>query len=191
MEETVVHTKFQNVDLIPSSMSLAGAEIELIDLNDRHNRLKKELDKVRDRYQYIVIDCPPSLGLVTLNALTASDSLLVPIQCEYYALEGLSQLIATVRQVKRLYNPKIEIEGVLFTMFDARLNLTMQVVDEVKKFFPEKVYKAVIPRNVRLSEAPSYGQPVAYYDRSSRGAKAYKELAKEFIKINKRKGVKE
>lgn len=191
VEETVIHTKFQNVDLIPSSMSLAGAEIELIDLNDRYNRLKKELDKVRDRYHFIVIDCPPSLGLVTLNALTASDSLLVPIQCEYYALEGLSQLITTVRQVKRLYNPKIEIEGVLFTMFDARLNLTMQVVDEVKKFFPEKVYKAVIPRNVRLSEAPSFGQPVAYYDRSSRGAKAYKELAKEFIRINKRRGVNE
>ena len=180
--EAIVNTNYNGVDIIPSSMQLAGAEVELVALNDRTNRLKKALFSVKDRYDFIFIDCPPSLGLITLNSFTASDSVLVPIQCEYYALEGLSQLISTIRQVKRLYNPHIDISGVLLTMYDGRLNLTSQVVDEVKKYMPKKIYKTTIPRNVRLSEAPSFGQPVMYYDRASRGARAYEELADEFIK---------
>ena len=180
-EEAVVKTRYNGVDIIPSSMQLAGAEVELVALNDRVNRLKKALFAVKDRYDFIFIDCPPSLGLITLNSFTASDSVLVPIQCEYYALEGLSQLITTIRQVKRLYNPHIDITGVLLTMYDGRLNLTAQVVDEVKKYMPKKIYKTTIPRNVRLSEAPSYGQPVMYYDRASKGARAYEELADEFL----------
>ncbi|SDN68676.1 ParA family protein [Acetanaerobacterium elongatum] len=185
--DAVVHTQFRNVDVLPSNIQLAGAEIELVELQNRENRLKYALSQLRDGYDYIFIDCPPSLGLITLNGLTACDTVLVPIQCEYYALEGLSQLIATIRQIKRLYNPQLEIEGVLLTMYDARLNLTVQVVDEVKKFFPQKVYKSVIPRNVRISEAPSYGQPILYYDRASKGSTAYDELAKELIKMNSRK----
>jgi chromosome partitioning protein len=180
-EEAIVNTNYNGVDVIPSSMQLAGAEVELVALNDRTNRLKKALFAVKDRYDFIFIDCPPSLGLITLNSFTASDSVLVPIQCEYYALEGLSQLISTIRQVKRLYNPHIDISGVLLTMYDGRLNLTSQVVDEVKKYMPKKIYKTTIPRNVRLSEAPSYGQPVMYYDRASKGARAYEELADEFL----------
>lgn len=183
-EEAIAKTAFQNVEMIPSNMQLAGAEIELVELDNRTQRLKQALLSVRDRYNYIIIDCPPSLGLITLNALTACHTILIPIQCEYYALEGLSQLIATVRQVKRLYNPEIEIEGVLLTMYDGRLNLTMQVVDEVKKYFPKKVFKTVIPRNVKLSEAPSYGQPIYYYDRYSKGSICYSELANEIIKNN-------
>ena len=180
-EDIILSTSFQNVDVLPSNIALAGAEIEIVEMEDRAMRLKKALAPVKNRYDFIFIDCPPSLGLITLNALAASDTLMVPIQCEYYALEGLSQLIATVRQVKRLYNPRIEIEGVLLTMYDARLNLTVQVVQEVKKYFADKVYATAIPRNVRLSEAPSFGQPVAYFDRSSKGAKAYEELAKEIL----------
>lgn len=186
--EAVAHTQFRNVDMLPSNISLAGAEIELVELQNRETRLKYGLSQLRDSYDYIFIDCPPSLGLITLNGLTACDTVLVPIQCEYYALEGLSQLIATIRQIKRLYNPQLEIEGVLLTMFDARLNLTVQVVDEVKKFFPQKVYKSVIPRNVRISEAPSYGQPILYYDRASKGSTAYDELAKELIHNNSKGG---
>lgn len=180
--EAIVHTAFQNVDLLPSTMDLAGAELEIIDMANRERLLKNALAPVWDNYDYIFLDCPPSLGLITLNALTAADTFLVPIQCEYYALEGLSQLMATVRQIKRLYNPYIELEGVLLTMFDSRLNLTQQVVGEVKKFFPKKVYATVIPRNVRLSEAPSFGQPIIYFDKSSKGAQAYTALAKEFLK---------
>lgn len=181
VQQATVKTKFAGVNVLPSSIRLAGAEIELVELADRTNRLKKALFAVKDSYDYIFIDCPPSLGLVTLNALTACDAVLVPIQCEYYALEGLSQLISTVRQVKRLYNPHIEIEGVVLTMYDGRLNLTSQVVDEVKKYMPKKIYRTTIPRNVRLSEAPSFGQPVMYYDRASKGSKAYEELAEEFL----------
>lgn len=177
----ILHTEFQGVDLLPSSINLAAAEIEMVDLPERSLRLRKALATVREDYDFIFIDCPPSLGLVTLNALSASDRVLVPIQCEYYALEGLSQLMATIRQVKRLYNPSIELEGVLLTMFDGRLNLTMQVVEEVKKYFPNKVYRCTIPRNVRLSEAPSFGQPCIYFDRSSKGARAYMDLAEEFL----------
>lgn len=183
-EDVLIHTEFENVDLLPSNISLAGAEIELVEQENRAQRLKGALVRVKSIYDYILIDCPPSLGIITLNALTACDTLLIPIQCEYYALEGLSQLMSTLRQVKRLYNPNIEIEGVLLTMYDSRLNLTMQVVAELKKFFPKKIYKTVIPRNVRLSEAPSFGQPVMYYDRASKGCAAYEELAQEFLKKN-------
>ncbi len=180
----VAHTAFAHVDVIPANMSLAGAEVELVEAEDRTAMLKKGLLPLRGEYDWILIDCPPSLGLITLNALTAADTLLVPAQCEYFALEGLSQLITTVRTVKRLYNPTIDIEGVLLTMFDGRLNLTVQVVNEIKRFFPRKVYKTVIPRNVRISEAPSFGQPVIYYDRNSRGSEAYRELAREIMEQN-------
>lgn len=184
VEDVRVATEFKNIDMIPSSIELAGAEVELVEMDDRINRLKLALAPIREAYDFILIDCPPSLGLITLNALTAVDSIFIPIQCEYYALEGLSQLMATVRQVKKLYNPVIEIEGVLLTMYDGRLNLTTQVVAEVKKHFPGKVYKATIPRNVRLSEAPSYGLPVYYYDKWSKGSVAYQEVAKELLKAN-------
>ncbi len=184
-EEIILNTEFKKLDLIPANMELAGAEIEMVDLEDRINILKRGIVGLKEKYDFILIDCPPSLGLVTLNALTACDTVLIPIQCEYYALEGLSQLMATVRQVKKKYNSSLDVEGVLLTMFDGRLNLTMQVVSEVKKFFPNKVYKTVIPRNVRLSEAPSFGQPVMYYDKGSKGTKAYIDLSKEIIKKNK------
>ncbi len=181
-EEAIVKTPFENVWVMPSSMDLAGAELELVEIQKREAKLKNALSLVKDNFDFIFLDCPPSLGLITLNGLCASDTLMVPIQCEFYALEGLSQLISTVRTVKRLYNPYIEIEGVLLTMYDGRLNLTQQVVDEVKKCFPKKVYSTFIPRNVRLSEAPSFGQPVLYYDKSSKGSNAYVELAEEFLK---------
>lgn len=184
-EEALVKTTFKNLDLLPSSIDLAAAEIELAAINGREGILKNALAPIRANYDFILIDCPPSLGLITTNALTAADTLLIPIQCEYYALEGLSQLMNTVRRVKRQYNELLDVEGVLLTMYDGRLNLTQQVVDEVKKYFPRKVFKTTIPRTVRLSEAPSFGQPVLYYDRASRGAEAYDELAKEVIKNNK------
>ena len=180
--EVLVHTKFKNLDLLPSNISLAGVEIELVDMEERTYRLKQALAPAKENYDYIFIDCPPSLGLITLNAISAANTILVPIQCEYYAMEGLSQLMATVRQAKRMYNEELEIEGVLLTMLDTRLNLTAQVVREVKKYFPDKVYKTVIPRNVRLSEAPSYGEPIQVYDRGSKGAEAYNSLAAEFLK---------
>lgn len=181
-DEIRLITPFKKVDILPAGIELAAAEIELVDLPERVYKLRSAILPVKESYDYILIDCPPSLGLVTLNALTASDTILIPIQCEYYALEGLSQLMATVRQVKRLYNARIDIEGVLLTMYDGRLNLTLQVVDEVKKFFPKKVFKTVIPRNVRLSEAPGFGMPVLYYDRVSKGTAAYCELAEEMLK---------
>lgn len=184
VEEAIIKTRFKNVSVVASNMELAGAELELIDTQKRESRLKMALASVKDNYDFIFLDCPPSLGLITLNGLCAADTLLVPIQCEFFALEGLSQLISTVRQVKRLYNPYIEIEGVLLTMYDGRLNLTQQVVEEVKKCFPKKVYSTAIPRNVRLSEAPSYGQPIMYYDKSASGAQAYDALADEFLRLN-------
>lgn len=184
-EEIIIHTKFKGVDVIPSSMDLAGAEIELSSMEDRGNRLKTALSFIREKYDFILIDCPPSLGLITINALTATDTFLVPIQCEYFALEGLSQLMSTMRQVKRLYNPTLEIEGVLLTMYDGRLNLTQQVVGEIKKFFGKKLYTSVITRSVRLSEAPSFGLPIQYYDQRSKGADCYNLLAAEFIKRNR------
>ena len=183
---TIRATTFKNVDIIPANMDLAGAEVELISIENRESQLKRALALVREQYDYIFIDCPPSLGLITINALTCADTLLVPIQCEYYAMEGLSQLMASVRQIKRLYNSGLELEGVLLTMYDARLNLTQQVVEEIKKFFAKKLYETKIPRAVRLSEAPSYGMPIQYYDRRCKGAKAYDELAKEFIRRNNR-----
>ena len=188
ISDVLVNTRFKNLDVLPSNINLAGVEIELVEMQERTFRLRQSLAPIKDDYDYIFIDCPPSLGLITLNALSAAGSLLVPIQCEYYALEGLSQLMATVRQVKRMYNPDIEMEGVLLTMFDSRLNLTLQVVAEVKKHFTDKVYKTVIPRNVRLSEAPSYGQPIQYYDSGSKGAAAYDDLAKELLKLEKKRG---
>lgn len=185
-EETIIHTKFKNVDIIPSSINLAAAEVDLIEIEHREARLKMALAPVREKYDYIFIDCPPSLGLITINALVSSDTVFVPVQCEYFALEGLSQLMASVRQIKRLYNPTVEIEGILLTMYDGRLNLTGQVVAEIKKYFAGKLYKTAIPRAVRLSEAPSYGQPIQYYDKRSKGTVAYNDLAKEFLKRNRR-----
>ena len=184
-EEGIIETQFQDVSIIPSNIALAGAELEMAQMENRSMNLKLSLSKIKDQYDYIIIDCPPSLGLITVNALTASDSILMPLQPEYYALEGLSQLVSTVRTVKRLYNKNLYIEGILLTMYDGRLNLTIQVVDEIKKFFADKIFKTVIPRNVRLSEAPSFGKPVIYYDKSSRGAKAYMELTAEVINNNK------
>ncbi len=187
LENAVIKTEFKNVDIVPSSMNLAAAEVDLIEMEHREAQLKMALAAARDNYDYIFIDCPPSLGLITINALNAADTVLVPIQCEYFALEGLSQLMNTVRQVKRLYNPTIEIEGIVLTMYDGRLNLTAQVVAEIKKYFADKLYKTAIPRAVRLSEAPSYGMPIQYYDKRSKGAAAYDDLTKEFIKKNRRK----
>lgn len=185
-KDAIVTTQFEGVDIIPCNMDLAGAEVELISIDNREAQLKNALCLVKADYDYIFIDCPPSLGLITINSLCASDTVLVPIQCEFFALEGLSQLMATIRKIKRLYNPDLELEGVLLTMFDGRLNLTQQVVAEVKKFFDKKLFATAIPRAVRLSEAPSYGMPIQYYDPRSKGAKAYDALAEEFIKRNGR-----
>lgn len=174
-------TDFKNLFILPSTMELVGAELELTDADRREARLKTVTDRLAD-YDIVFIDCPPSLGLLTLNAFTAADSVLIPIQCEFYALEGLSQLTNTIKQVKKHYNPLLDIEGVLITMYDGRLNLTVQVLSEVKRFFADKIYKTVIPRNVRISEAPSHGLPINYYDRFAKGAGAYYELADEFMK---------
>ena len=180
--DAVVHTKYG--DVLPSNKALAGAGIELIGMDRREYLLKDALNQVQDSYDFIFIDCPPSLELLTLNALCAADSLLVPLQGEYYALEGLSDLMGTVRIVRRGLNPKLEIEGVLLTMFDGRTNLAIQVAQEIKRFFPGKVYTTVIPRNIRLSEAPSHGKPINAYDRTCRGAEAYNAVAEEFLKKN-------
>lgn len=180
-DQAAVKTGFSGLSVIPSGAVLAGAEIEMVELPHRESRLKAALAPYREQYDYILVDCPPALGLLTLNALVAADTFLIPAQPEYYALEGLSQLIATVRQVKRLYNPSLELEGVLFTMYDGRTNLTQQVVAEVKRFFPRKVYASVIPRSVRLAEAPSFGRPINYYDKGSKGGKAYQALAEELL----------
>lgn len=187
IKDVAIKTEFENLWVCPSAIDVAGAEIEMVDIEKREFLMKNALEKVKDDYDFIIIDCPPSLGLLTLNAFVASDSIIMPIQCEYYALEGLSQLTATVRTVKKQLNPSIEIEGVLLTMYDVRTNLSMLVAEEVKKYYKEKLYKTVIPRNVRLSEAPSYGQPINYYDKSSKGSQCYIKLAKEVIKANKRK----
>ena len=180
-EKAVIQTEYDNLSVCPSDIQLAGSEVELVEADKREFRLKDAIAPIRDRYDYILIDCPPSLNLLTLNAMAAADSVLVPVQCEYYALEGLSRLMQTIKQVKKGLNPGIEIAGVLLTMFDSRTNLSIMVADEVKKFFPQKVFSTVIPRNVRLSEAPSYGQPITDYDSYSRGAESYRELAREFI----------
>ena len=183
-DETLQETAIKNLKVCPSNISLAGAEVQLVSMMSREQRLKTKLDKIKDQYDYILIDCPPSLGLVTLNAFTAADSVLIPVQCEYFALEGLGQLLNTVNLVKKHLNKNLEIEGALLTMYDARTNLSNQVVKEVKKYFEDKVYKTVIPRNVRLSEAPSYGMPITVYDPRSKGAKAYEKFAKELLKNN-------
>ena len=185
IKDAIIKTKF-SVDLLPSSTKLAGAVVELVELENRHARLRTALNRVSEIYDFIFIDCPPALDLLTINALSAADTVLVPIQCEFFALEGLSELMNTVRLVKQHYNKYIDIEGVLLTMFDSRLNLTLQVVAEVKKYFPNKVYKTTIPRNVRLSEAPSYGEPINFYDGSSKGAKSYMELAEEVLNRNRK-----
>ena len=184
IKQAVKKTMVKNLLLCPSNMNLAGAEVELVSMMSREQRLKEKLDCIKDKYDYIIIDCPPSLGLITLNAFTASDSVLIPVQCEYYALEGLGQLINTINLVKKHLNPNLEVEGALLTMFDIRTNLSNQVVKEVSKYFENRVYKTVIPRNVRLSEAPSYGMPISIYDPKSKGAKSYEKFAKEFLKKN-------
>ena len=179
-EEAIVHTRY--ADVLPSSADLAGAGVELIDQVGREQQLKKALAPIRDRYDLILIDCPPSLELLTLNGLCACDGILIPVQCEYYALEGLSDLMATMRAVKRKLNPSLEIFGVVLTMFDGRTNFSAQVAQEVRRHFPGKVFATVVPRNVRLAEAPSYGEPVTAYDRHSRGARAYRDVAEEIIR---------
>ena len=184
MVQALEKTIIKNLLVCPSNINLAGAEVELVSMMSREQRLKEKLEEVKDKFDYILIDCPPSLGLITLNAFTASDSVLIPVQCEYYALEGLGQLLNTINLVKKHLNKHLEIEGALLTMYDARTNLSNQVVKEVKKYFGDKVYKTVIPRNVRLSEAPSYGMPITEYDPRSKGAKTYEKFTKEFLKIN-------
>lgn len=181
-DKCMIKTDFQGLYLLPSDINLAGGELEIAEYPHRESILKKSIATLKGEFDYIIIDCPPSLGIITSNALTAADSILVPIQCEYYALEGLSQLMATVRRVKRMYNPHLEIEGVLLTMFDGRLNLTQQVVAEVKKFFPKKVFATVVPRGVRLSEAPSFGMPCYYFDKKCKGSEAYLSLATEILR---------
>lgn len=183
-DNVVKKTNIKNLDICPSNINLAGAEVELVSVMSREHRLKEKLDKIKDNYDYIIIDCPPSLGLITLNAFTASDSVLIPVQCEYYALEGLGQLLNTINLVKKHLNKNLEIEGALLTMYDVRTNLSNQVVKEVKNYFNDKVYKNVIPRNVKLSEAPSYGMPISVYDPRSKGAKSYEKFVKEFLKKN-------
>ena len=186
IENTIKDTLVKNLEICPSNINLAGAEVELVPMMSREYRLKEKVDAQKDKYDYIIIDCPPSLGLITLNAFTASDSVLIPVQCEYYALEGLGQLINTINLVKKHLNADLVIEGALLTMFDIRTNLSNQVVKEVNKYFESKVYKNVIPRNVKLSEAPSYGMPISVYDPKSKGAKSYDKFVKEFIKNNEK-----
>lgn len=183
-ELAIINTAIENLDILPSSVELAGAEIELTAKLSRERKLKDALGIIKDKYDYIFIDCPPSLGLLTINALTASNSVIIPIQCEFYALEGVGQLMNTVQLVKRSLNESLEIQGVVMSMFDGRTNLSIEVVEEVKKYFKGKVYTTIIPRNVRLAEAPSHGIPIMLYDRNSRGAMAYKELAEEFIEYD-------
>lgn len=183
--EAIIKTEYDNLYILPSSPDLSAAEIELAGEERREFFLKDATDKIKDQFDFIIIDSPPALGMLTINILTASDSVLIPIQCEYYALEGLSQLVGTLKAIKKRLNPDIEIEGVLGTMYDTRTNLSIQVLDEVKRFFPDKVYKSIIPRNVKLSEAPSFGEPIIKYDKLSKGAMSYISLAQEVISKNK------
>lgn len=184
IKNAIIKTEYDNLYLLPSTSDLSAAEIELAGEDRREYFLKDAIYKIKNDFDFIIIDSPPALGMLTINILTAADSVLIPIQCEYYALEGLSQLIGTIKAIKKKLNPKIEIEGVLGTMYDARTNLSIQVLDEVKKYFPDKVYKSIIPRNVRLSEAPSFGEPIIRYDKTSKGALSYIALAKEIISKN-------
>lgn len=186
IKDTLKDTQIKKLHICPANIDLAGAEVELVSMVSRETRLKEAIDSVRDEYDFVFIDCPPSLGLITLNAFTASDSVLVPIQCEYYALEGLGQLINTIKLVQKHLNKDLEIEGVVLTMFDARTNLSSQVALEVEKYFGNKVFQTIIPRNIRLSEAPSHGLPISLYDPDSKGAQTYKKLAKELLKLNEK-----
>lgn len=183
-QKAVLRTKYGNLSVIPSSPELSAAEIELASEEKREYILSEALNKIKKDYDYIIIDSPPALGMLSINIMTASDSVLIPIQCEYYALEGLTQLINSIRNIKKTSNPKLDIEGIVATMYDSRTNLSSQVLDEVKKFFPDKVYNTIIPRNIRLSEAPSFGEPIIRYDITSKGAEAYFDLAKELMKNN-------
>lgn len=183
IRNAIIKTDVENLDLIPASVDLAGAEVELVQVDQRETALKKGLEHIKGDYDYIFIDCPPSLGLLTINSLAAVDSVLIPIQCEFYALEGVSQLVSTIDLVKKSLNPELEIQGVILSMFDGRTNLSAQVVQEVKKYFGDKVYTTVIPRNVRLAEAPSYGLPITAYDPKSKGAEAYMDFAEEFLEL--------
>ncbi|MBQ8861728.1 MAG: ParA family protein [Clostridia bacterium] len=177
----IQHTEFKNLDIMPSTMDLAGAEFELADIEKRETRLKSALEEVADKYDSRRIDCPPSLGMLTVNALVASDGAIIPMQCEYFSLEGLSQMMMTIKQVKRLYNSKLSLTGILVTMYNGRLNLSLQVIEEIKKYYANKLFKTTITRNVRLSEAPSFGQPIQYYDKHAKGAEAYNDVAKELL----------
>ncbi len=181
MADAIKHTAYDNLDVVPATIQLAGAEIELVSLMNREGRLKNALERVKHEYDYVLIDCPPSLGLLTINALTAASSVMIPVQCEFYALEGITMLMNTIQLVQRNLNPALKLEGVVMTMFDSRTNLAQDVVEEVKKYFNTKMYKTIIPRNVRLSEAPSHGVPVIDYDSKSKGAQVYMELALEVI----------
>ena len=182
IEDTLQNTELKTLKVCPSNMDLAGAEVELVSEMSREQRLKEKLDEVKDEFDFVIIDCPPSLGLITLNAFTASDSVLIPVQCEYFALEGLGQLLNTINLAKKHLNKTLEIEGAVLTMYDMRTNLSNQVVKEVKRYFEDKVYKTVIPRNIKLSEAPSFGMPIIMYDSKSKGARAYEKLARELLK---------
>lgn len=180
--DAVVSTAYENLSVIPTNISLAGAEFELIQLDDRAFRMKNGLEKLREAFDYIFIDCPPSLGILTINALVSADGVIIPMQCEYFALEGLSQLMVTVRKIKELYNPELDITGILITMYNGRLNLSTQVLSELKKYYADKLFKEPIPRSVRLSEAPSYGMPITHYDKSSKGGEAYAAVAAELMR---------
>ncbi|MBQ7847245.1 MAG: ParA family protein [Clostridia bacterium] len=180
-QDAMIRTEFEGISVIPANISLAGAEFELVELDNRAYRLKNELDKVKDEFDYIVIDCPPSLGILTINALGASDGVVIPMQCEYFALEGLSQLMMTIRKTKELYNANLEISGILITMYNGRLNLSTQVLKELKKYYADKILSEPIPRSVRISEAPSHGLPINYYDKNGKSAKAYLAVAKELM----------
>ncbi|MBQ6702748.1 MAG: ParA family protein [Clostridia bacterium] len=181
VRQSIQKTNFDNLDVMPSNINLAGAEIEIIEFNDRHKRLKNALDQIKDEYDYIFIDCPPTLGLLTVNALVASDGIIIPMQCEYFALEGLAQLSVSIKKVKQMYNPKLELVGILITMYNGRLNLSVQVMSELKKYYSDKLFKTVIARTVRLSEAPSYGKPIKYFDKHSKGSQAYEDVTREIF----------
>lgn len=183
-QDAIIETKFDGLDLIAATMDLAGCEVQLVNKEKREYRLSDKISQIKDNYDYIFIDCPPSLGLLTINALTSSDSVIIPVQCEYYALEGLTQLLNTIRIVQRYLNKSLLLEGVLLTMLDARTNLGLEVIEEVRTYFKEKVYSTIIPRNVHLAEAPSHGKPITYYAPTSKGAKFYRELSSELVKNN-------
>jgi len=181
IEDVKIPSEIKNLDIVPSTINLAGAEVELVNINKREYRLKSELKKINSNYDYIFIDCPPSLGLITVNALCASDEVIIPLQCEYYALEGLTSLLNTISSVQRMYNPNLKIKGILLTMYDSHTSLSYQVAAEIINYFKDQVYKTIIPRNIRLSEAPSHGKPILLYDPLCKGAEAYKKLALEIL----------